>query len=294
MESWLRRHDGLVLALAAVLLVALAWAVAPHVDNSDWPFPKSLVLFDDEITRAKIAGAIRLLALGAGAGLVGLGHARLAKGFGRSVFTVSGVIALALWAVGLVCRLALTEDFDLGDSSATIQLLDSLARVAATAALVPAGTALVAFGFQPSRHDQGAGVEWLWGFSLPGVAVVLTGLSLALSPGTRELVPLRPAGGVATTGWVVVLAMAVAVGLWLAELARPDEGRPRPSAHETITYDLGEWSDGQRRALELLLTGAGVPYGWDGFDLTVPQSTEATVDGLIDEVEAADEESRPS
>jgi hypothetical protein len=72
-----------------------------------------------------------------------------------------------------------------------------------------------------------------------------------------------------------------------------DKDEPRPRDHETITYDMAEWNDQQRRTLELLLTGAAVAYGWEGVDLTVPESAEATVDGLIEEVEALDEEGRP-
>ena len=68
-------------------------------------------------------------------------------------------------------------------------------------------------------------------------------------------------------------------------VALQDEPPPAPD-HETVIYDLADWDDGQRRALELFLRGADVPFGWEaGHDLVVARSTEAVVDELIEELE---------
>jgi len=58
-----------------------------------------------------------------------------------------------------------------------------------------------------------------------------------------------------------------------------------PVDHATVTYDFADWTDGQRRVLELLLTSEGVPFSWDGADLVVPRVAEQKVDGLLEELE---------
>jgi uncharacterized RDD family membrane protein YckC len=61
---------------------------------------------------------------------------------------------------------------------------------------------------------------------------------------------------------------------------------PAPPDHETITYDLEDWDDDLRRALELLLRGADVSFGWEAdSDLIVSCSMEAIVDELIEDLE---------
>jgi hypothetical protein len=56
--------------------------------------------------------------------------------------------------------------------------------------------------------------------------------------------------------------------------------------HETVAYDLADWSEGQRKAFELLLAGAGISFAWDNAtDLVVSRSVEAAVDELLDDVE---------
>jgi len=61
---------------------------------------------------------------------------------------------------------------------------------------------------------------------------------------------------------------------------------PAAADHETITYDLADWDDAQRRMLDLLLRSSDVSFGWEaGRDLVVPRSTEAVVDELIDDLE---------
>jgi uncharacterized RDD family membrane protein YckC len=72
-----------------------------------------------------------------------------------------------------------------------------------------------------------------------------------------------------------------------------------PPDHEVVTYDMADWAPSQRRMLELLLAGADIPYHWgDGVDLVIPRSAEATVDELVDQVDAlppaeTSEEERP-
>jgi uncharacterized RDD family membrane protein YckC len=62
---------------------------------------------------------------------------------------------------------------------------------------------------------------------------------------------------------------------------------PLPPDHEVVTYDMADWAPSQRRMLELLLVGADIPYHWeDGADLVIPRSAEATVDELVDQVDA--------
>jgi uncharacterized RDD family membrane protein YckC len=61
---------------------------------------------------------------------------------------------------------------------------------------------------------------------------------------------------------------------------------PGPVDHETVAYDLADWSEGQRKAVELLLAGASISFAWDNAtDLVVSRSVEAAVDELLDDVE---------
>jgi uncharacterized RDD family membrane protein YckC len=56
--------------------------------------------------------------------------------------------------------------------------------------------------------------------------------------------------------------------------------------HETVTYDFADSDDAQRRTVELLLIGAEIPFGWEGeTDLVVPQTAEAMVDQMLEDVE---------
>ncbi len=55
--------------------------------------------------------------------------------------------------------------------------------------------------------------------------------------------------------------------------------------HEQVTYDLSEWTEDQRRALDLMLMGAEIPYGWGRGHPLVPRRQEADVDDLIEVIE---------
>jgi hypothetical protein len=68
---------------------------------------------------------------------------------------------------------------------------------------------------------------------------------------------------------------------------RPPEQpeRPEPVDHDAVEYDLAEWGDQRRQAIELALRGADIPFGWNGNLLGVPKQFEADVDIAIDEID---------
>jgi hypothetical protein len=72
-------------------------------------------------------------------------------------------------------------------------------------------------------------------------------------------------------------------GVALADTPPPP---PAPVDHDTVTYDFAGEGEGQRRVVELLLRGAGIAFSWDNDDLVVPQASEATVDQLLEELDA--------
>jgi hypothetical protein len=57
-----------------------------------------------------------------------------------------------------------------------------------------------------------------------------------------------------------------------------------------IVYELGEWLPEQRIELSLLLESAGIPYNWDGPDLTVAEEHETEVEALFGQVRGLAEE----
>jgi hypothetical protein len=59
-----------------------------------------------------------------------------------------------------------------------------------------------------------------------------------------------------------------------------------PVDHDTITYDFADWTDGQRRVLELLLGSAEVPFSWEGAELVVPRVAEEQVNELLEHLES--------
>ena len=67
------------------------------------------------------------------------------------------------------------------------------------------------------------------------------------------------------------------------------EGPPPPADHETVAYDFADADAERRLAVEMLLHGAGIPFGWDGDDLVVPHVAEAQVDALLAEQEVLEE-----
>jgi hypothetical protein len=68
-----------------------------------------------------------------------------------------------------------------------------------------------------------------------------------------------------------------------------DEWDPRNPESPTVRYDLADWSLDERVELVELLAEADIRHDWDGTELMVPASAEATVDAILDEVEDADD-----
>jgi hypothetical protein len=68
-----------------------------------------------------------------------------------------------------------------------------------------------------------------------------------------------------------------------------EEARPAQTVggedHEILVYELNTWEPEQRTQLEVVLSGDGVPYQWEGTDLLVPAAAEARVDELLDQIE---------
>jgi hypothetical protein len=57
---------------------------------------------------------------------------------------------------------------------------------------------------------------------------------------------------------------------------------------EWLAYELHEWASETRSMLAQLLVADAVPHSWQGTTLLAHESVEETVDGLIEEVEAAE------
>lgn len=52
-----------------------------------------------------------------------------------------------------------------------------------------------------------------------------------------------------------------------------------------VHYDVSGWTWDQRAELTEVLAEVGLPHGWDGDELVVPESAEADADGLFDQLE---------
>src|SRR5579875_2645040 len=74
-------------------------------------------------------------------------------------------------------------------------------------------------------------------------------------------------------------------GLDVEELPEEDE-----EDTGEIVYELSEWLPEQRVELSLLAEAAGVPYSWEGTDLTVAAEHEAEVEALVSQVRGLAEE----
>lgn len=62
---------------------------------------------------------------------------------------------------------------------------------------------------------------------------------------------------------------------------------PPAKDHDVVMYGFEDWTDEQRRLLELLLRGKDVSFAWEpGADLIVPRSAEQTVDELLEQIES--------
>ena len=61
----------------------------------------------------------------------------------------------------------------------------------------------------------------------------------------------------------------------------------RLPVEEQVVYELGVWPLGLQAAAAQAMAESGIPHGWAGTDLVVQLDHEATVDALMDEIEAA-------
>lgn len=68
------------------------------------------------------------------------------------------------------------------------------------------------------------------------------------------------------------------------------EAPPGPADHETTPYDLSGTTGAQRRLVEMLLRGAGIPCSWEGTTVIVPHVAEAQVDDLLEQLDIGDDE----
>ena len=83
----------------------------------------------------------------------------------------------------------------------------------------------------------------------------------------------------------VVACVECGVGLVDAPPIAPEE--VGEEGDEQIAYEFHDWSFESRRMLDQLLTGHKIAHAWQGATMIVRVADEATVDGLVDEVEVA-------
>jgi hypothetical protein len=62
----------------------------------------------------------------------------------------------------------------------------------------------------------------------------------------------------------------------------------RLPVEQQVVYELGEWPLGLQASAAQVLAESGIPHGWDGTDLVVQLDHEASVDALLEAVEAAE------
>lgn len=238
------RYAGALLAFAVVALVLVGARAAPSTPDNYGPTDDTMRAIYRHVDAAKASGGLRLLALTAGLGLLALGHARLRPGPGRSLFVIGGVAAAGLFGLAALVRLAYTEpDFSLAARGVSIELFDGLARVADTAALLPAGLALAGFGAALPRHNRPSLMDAIrpsarLALGL-GAAVFLCGSTLALSmreAGRRADESWVRAGGAFTVvGSLLVLVAVVLVGALLDGAVSPAAGTAEPQGAPSQT-----------------------------------------------------------
>lgn len=221
----IERRGGALLAAAVVVLVLIGGMASPATEDRYGPTDQTMGEIYDQQSGAKTAGGFRLLAAGAGMALVALGHSRLRRGFGRSLFSTTGTTAAGLFALGALARLTFSEpDFSLGsDGRATplsVELFDALARLADNAALVFAGLSLVGFGLTVlAAYRERLDPVMVAPVQLPlwlGSAVSLCGACIALTlreEGNRvDTSWVRPGGPFTVAGSIGVLVGVVVIG----------------------------------------------------------------------------------
>ena len=83
------------------------------------------------------------------------------------------------------------------------------------------------------------------------------------------------------------------IGKGTGEAVVEDDGEPVEARvlveDETLTeYDLGEWQELERNLVSDSLSGANIPFRWEGTTLLVPTTDEEIVDDILDDVESGD------
>ncbi len=71
----------------------------------------------------------------------------------------------------------------------------------------------------------------------------------------------------------------------VAEPPPPGEPVTNPDDHAEVAYSLDDWEPDRCRALEMMLTGARIPYVWDDGALHVGNSHAEEVEEMIDALE---------
>lgn len=251
----MERRGGALLAAAVVVLVLVGGMASPDTEDRYGPTDQTMGEIYDQQSQAKAAGGFRLLATGAGMALVALGHARLRRGFGRSLFTTTGTAAAGLFALGALARLAFSEpDFSLGGDGPplSVALFDALARLADNAALVFAGLSLVGFGLTVlAAYRERLDPVMVAPVQVPlwlGTVVSLCGAGIALTlreEGNRvDTSWVRPGGPVTVAGSVGVLLGVIAIGALIdsgqVDAAAPTVTPPAPAASTPAASIPGE------------------------------------------------------
>jgi uncharacterized RDD family membrane protein YckC len=62
----------------------------------------------------------------------------------------------------------------------------------------------------------------------------------------------------------------------------------REDDHEMVVYDLADWNDQRRRAIEFLLNGAEIAHEWIEGELQVPRAHQDDVDWMVDQLDEDD------
>ena len=122
---------------------------------------------------------------------------------------------------------------------------------------------------------------------------LLTGADQVTGTGEPEdagdvAVVIAPGAGVALAA--VPLAAGAEDPYGVGDEDEEDEEEGEEEGSGELVYELAEWLPEQRVELSMLLEGAGIPYNWDGTDLTVAEEHEVEVDGLFELVHGLVEE----
>ena len=65
-------------------------------------------------------------------------------------------------------------------------------------------------------------------------------------------------------------------------------GPPLAPGADEVGYDLGDWSDDERRQLTVAMATAAIPSRWEGTEVVVDEAHADQVEELIDEIDTPD------